>query len=448
MHQRTSETTAAQIRQITREAYTYAYPMVDAYRIEYAYFVAKGNPEYKGAWNVIHNIPRVYTPKDKAVQTPNSDTPYSMVGMDLRTEPIVLTVPRISADRYFSIQLVDAYTFNYAYIGTRATGNDGGSFMIVGPKWNGATPAGITSVIRCETELAVAIYRTQLFDPSDLDNVKAIQAQYQVRPLSAFLGVTGPPPTEEIVFPLPLSVDEQKTSLEIFGLLNFLLQFCPTHPSETKLMERFASIGIGAGKPFDVARFSDEQQQAMRDGIADAWAEISVLQQKVMSKEIASGDLFGTRDALKNNYAYRMIAAILGIFGNSKEEAMYPVYTSDADGAPLDGTQKYTLRFAPGQLPPVKAFWSITMYEMPSSLLVDNPIDRYLINSPMLPTLNKDTDGGITIYVQNTSPGADRESNWLPAPAGPFRIFLRLYGPQEAALNGAWQMPPLQRVER
>ena len=183
--------TPDEARTIAKEAYIYGYPMVDSYRIQHAYFVEIGNPEYKAPWNQIKNMPRVFTPDDKAVQTPNSDTPYSMLGLDLRTEPIVLTVPRIEKDRYYSIQLIDAYTFNFAYIGSRATGNEAGSFLIAGPNWNGETPRGVKKVIRSETEIVLAAYRTQLFDPSDLDNDKKIQAGYQVQPLSAFLGRRG-----------------------------------------------------------------------------------------------------------------------------------------------------------------------------------------------------------------------------------------------------------------
>ena len=179
-------------RDIAKEAYIYGFPMVDSYRIQYAYFVDRDNPEFKAPWNQIDNIPRVYTPEDKAIQTPNSDTPYSMLGMDLRAEPIVITVPPIEKERYFSVQLIDAYTFNFAYIGSRATGNDGGSFLIAGPNWKGEAPKGVKKVIRSETEFVIAAYRTQLFNPGDLDNVKKVQAGYKAQTLSAFLGTAAP----------------------------------------------------------------------------------------------------------------------------------------------------------------------------------------------------------------------------------------------------------------
>jgi hypothetical protein len=149
---------------------------------------------------------------------------------------------------------------------------------------------------------------------------------------------------------------------------------------------------------------------------------------------------------MKNNYLYRMGAAALGIYGNSREDAIYPVYLVDESKEQLSGASKYTMRFAPGQLPPVNSFWSLTMYKMPESLLVANPINRYLINSPRLPQLVKDAEGGLTLHIQNESPGKDKEANWQPAPKGPFRMFLRLYWPKEEALDGRWKNPPLKKI--
>jgi hypothetical protein len=439
--------TAAEAREITKEAYVYGFPIVDNYRIQYAYFVDSKNPEYKGPWNQIVNIRRVYTPADTAIQTPNSDTPYSFVGLDLRAEPIVLTVPAIEKDRYFSVQLIDSYTFNFDYIGSRATGNDGGSFLIAGPGWKGKTPEGVKKVIRSETDFAFAVYRTQLFNPNDLDNVKKVQAGYKAEPLSAFLGQPSPPAVPAVDFIKPLTPDEEKTLPDFFSILNFVLQFCPTDPSETELMARFAKIGVGAGKTFNASKLPSDVKAAVEQGMADAWADFETLNTRFNSGEVTSGDMFGTRAYLKNNYLYRMAAAVLGIYGNSKQEAMYPVYAIDAVGQKLDGANRYTVRFPLDQLPPVNAFWSLTMYELPSSLLVANPINRYLLNSPMLPQFVKDADGGVTFYVQNQSPGKDKKPNWLPAPKGSFVIAMRLYWPKPEALDGTWKQPPMTKTQ-
>src|SRR6266403_844506 len=413
---RGADVTPAEARAIAKEAYIYGFPLVDNYRIQYSYFVDRQTPEFKAPWNQLVNTPRVYTPADTAIQTPNSDTPYSWLGMDLRAEPLVLTVPPIEKKRYFSVQLIDAYTFNFDYIGSRATGNGGGSYMIAGPNWKGELPKGVMKVIRSETEFVFALYRTQLFNPDALDNVKKVQAGYKAQTLSALLGTAAPKAAPVIDFIAPPTAAEEKTSLQFLNILNFVLQFCPTNPSETELMARFAKIGVGAGKTLDASKLSPEMKAAIEQGVADAWVDVGELEKRFAAGKVTSGDVFGTREYLKNNYLYRMGAAVLGIYGNSKQEAMYPYYTVDEAKQKLEGANRYTLRFAPGQLPPVHAFWSLTMYELPQSLLVANPINRYLINSPMLPQLNRDADGGLTLLIQNESPGKDKEANWLPAP--------------------------------
>jgi hypothetical protein len=441
-----SDVSPSEVRAIAKEAYIYGFPLVDNYRAEYAYFVDRQDPDFKAPWNHIANIPRVFTPVDVAVQTPNSDTPYSWLGLDLRAEPIVLTLPPMDRkDRYYSVQLTDAYTFNFDYLGTRTTGNEGGSYAVAGPGWKGETPKGVKKVLHSETELIILVYRTQVFDPGDIENVKKIQAGYKVEPLSAFLGTPLPDPAPAIDFIKPLTPETQKTSLDFFNIMNFVLQFCPTVPSETELMARFAKIGIGAGKTFDASKLSPEMKTAIEQGRADAYAAFAGGVKQLNEGSLTSGDLFGAREAMKNNYLNRWLGTI-GIYGNSKEEALYPIYRIDADGQKLSGASRCTIRFAPGQFPPVNAFWSLTMYELPASLLIANPLDRYLINSPMLPQLQRDADGGVTLLIQNESPGKDKGANWLPAPKGPFAMYMRLYWPKEEALEGKWKAPPLKRV--
>ena len=443
-----SDVTPEEARAIAKEAYIYANPLVDSYRAMYSWFVDKQSAEFKAPLNRIGNVPRVFTPDDKAVQSANSDTPYSFLALDLRTEPYVLTVPKIETDRYFSIQLIDLYTHNFDYIGSRTTGNDGGRFLIAGPGWKGSTPKGITKVIRSETELVLAVYRTQLFNPSDIDNVTKIQAGYKVQTLSQFLNTTPPTPAPKVDFIEPLTIADQKTSLEFFNILNFVLQFCPTHPSEVDLMNRFAELGIGGNQTFDADKLSPELKEAIEAGMADGQNEYTDFKKTSFDTgEVPPRDIVGSREYLNNNYLYRMAADQLGIYGNSKEEAVCPFYTTDSNGQLLDGSKNnYILQFEAGKFPPANAFWSMTMYELPSSILYANPLNRYLINSPMLPDLKLDDDGGLTLYIQHDSPSVDKESNWLPSPNGPFSMVLRIYWPKEAVLDGSWQKPPLNAV--
>ena len=437
----------AEVRAIAKDAVIWGFPLVDSYRVQYSYFVDRGGAEYKAPWNTLVNNARVYTPDDKAIQTPNSDTPYSFVGADLRAEPLVITVPAIDKGRYYSVQFIDMYTFNFAYVGSRATGNGAGSFLLAGPDWNGTKPANVKSVIHSETEFAFLLIRTQLFNPGDIDNVKRIQAGYKVQTLSQFLGKPAPATAPAINFPKPLTADAERTSLDFFSILNFVLQFCPTNPSEAALRARFAKIGINAGKKFDPAALTPGMRQAYQDGMAEAWKAFADFKATQLDTGLSSSaDGFGTRAFLKDHYINRMASAALGIYGNSKDEAIYPVYFIDADKQKLDGTHRYAMHFAPGQLPPVNAFWSLTMYQLPASLLYANALNRYLINSPMLPNLKRDADGGLTLYVQHDSPGADKEANWLPAPGGPFFVAMRLYWPKPDALNGKWTAPPLQKT--
>src|SRR5258707_6949841 len=208
-----------EVRAIAKDATIWGFPLVDSYRVQYSYFVDRGGVEYKAPFNTLVNNARVYTPDDKAIQTPNSDTPYSFVGADLRAEPLVITVPAVDKGRYYSIQFIDAYTFNFAYVGSRATGNGAGSYLLAGPNWKGPKPAGIKSVISCETEFAFVLYRTQLFDSADIENVKKIPAAFQVQLLSEFLGKPAPPAAPKIDFLQPLTAEQERSSLKFYNEL-------------------------------------------------------------------------------------------------------------------------------------------------------------------------------------------------------------------------------------
>jgi hypothetical protein len=433
----------AETRVVAKEAYLYGYPLVDNYRVIYTYAVNKSSPEYKGPFNeIVHNT-RLSSPDDKTVQTPNADTLYSVLAYDLRAEPLVITLPPVEKERYYSAQFVDLYTFNFDYLGTRTTGNGGGVYLLAGSSWKGEPPKNVARVIRSETDIGLVLFRTQLFYPEDIAKVKAIQAGYKVQPLSAYIGKAAPRLALPIEYLEPLSRADQRTESQFFNELSFALQFCPVHPSEKDLRMRFDKIGVKAGNRINIPVLDFPTKLALTDGMADG--------QRDILSQIATGgsytNAYGTREFLKNNYVLRAAGAQAGIYGNSKEEAIYIPYDKDFDNLPLDGKKKYILKFAPGQLPPANAFWSLTMYELPSRLLVTNALKRYVINSAMVPNLKQDADGGTTLYIQHNSPGVDKESNWLPAPATKPWMVLRLYLPKPEAIDGTWQVPTLQAVK-
>ena len=442
-----------QVKAIAEEGFIYGLPIVMNYAVMYEYSVDKESRQYKAPFNQIKNEARVFTYKDTAVVTPNSDTPYSFVWLDLRAEPMVLTVPAVDKDRYYSVMLEDGNTFIYGYIGSRSTGFEAGSYMIVGPGWEGEKPAGIKEIFQSTTDFGLTGFRTQLFNPDDMPNVVKIQAGYKAEPLSDFLGKPAPAAAPEIDFP---KIDKAMMKTNFFDYLAFNLQFAPAGPEEKEIRDKLASIGVVAGEKFDMASLSPEQQAAVAEGMQAGEAKIKeYLATKLISLggwDIAS--YFGDRAHYNGDWLLRAAGAVAGIYGNDSVEAAYPLTRKDTDGDPLDGSKhNYTLTFPAGQLPPVNAFWSVTMYDGKTQFLIKNPIDRYLINSPMLPEMNKNDDGSLTIYIQKDNPGADKQSNWLPAPDGPIYIAMRLYWPKTEAPSilpvgkGTWKPPGIQKAD-
>jgi hypothetical protein len=432
---------------IAEEGFIYGLPIVMNYAVMNEYSVNKNSGQYKAPFNQIKNEARVFTHKDTAIITPNSDTPYSFAWLDLRAEPIVLSVPAVEKPRYYAVMLEDGNTFVYGYIGSRATGNDAGDYMVVGPDWNGTTPPGIKKVFQSTTQFSLAGYRTQLFNPADMDNVKNIQASYKVQTLSAYLKQPAPPASPAVAFP---EIDKEMVKTNFFEYLDFSLQFAPAGPEEKEIRTKLARIGVGPGKTFD---FKDlplnhklEIGLGMKDGEAKVDKYLSDEQKLINGWKISS--LFGDRAFFHGDWLLRAAGAKGGIYGNIAEEATYPFTKTLANGEALDGSKyNYTLTFAAGQFPPVNAFWSVTMYDAKTQLLTENPINRYLINSPMLPGLKKNADGSVTLYIQNKTPGADREANWLPAPNGEIYLVMRLYWPKAEPPSilppgsGTWQPP-------
>jgi len=443
----------SETRAIAEEGFIYGLPIVMNYAVMYEFVIDKKSGQYKAPFNHINNEARVFTYKDTAVVTPNSDTPYSMVWMDLRAEPIVLSVPAVEKKRYYSVQLNDGNTFNYGYIGSRATGNGAGNYMVVGPDWKGPTPKGIKKVFRSTTQFSLAIYRTQLFDPKDMPNVVKVQKGYKVRPLSAYLKKKAPPAAPKINFP---KIDKELVKKNFFEYLDFALQFAPAGPEEKEIRAKLARIGIGPGKTFNFKDLSLEHKievgLGMKEGEKKVVDKLALGAKDINGWAIASW--FGDREFYHGDWLMRAAGAKGGIYGNDAIEATYPLLLKDDKGEKADcGKHNYTLTFPAGQFPPVKAFWSVTMYDGKTQLLIKNPINRYLINSPMLPQMKKNKDGSLTLYLQHKSPGKSKESNWLPAPNGPIYVAMRLYWPKTTppsvlpAGEGTWSPPPLVRAK-
>ena len=443
----------SEAKAVAEEGFIYGLPIVMNYAAVYDYFVDRNSGQWKAPFGEIHNEHRVFTYKDTSVVTPNSDTPYSMLALDLRAEPYVLSVPAVEKERYYSVQLCDWNTFNYGYIGSRATGNGAGDYLVVGPDWRGETPAGITKTFRSSTQFTVLIYRTQLFNLQDIPNVEKVQAGYRAQPLSAYLHQSPPPSPPPVNFP---KIDKQLAKENFFEYLDFSLQFAPAGREEKDIRAKLARIGIGPGKTFDFNELSREHKievaLGMRDGEDRVEEAVAKLGKNINGWRVYSA--FGGRDFYHGDWLLRAAAAQAGIYGNDAVEAVYPFAKALADGSELDGSKhKYTLTFAKGQLPPVNAFWSVTIYDGKTQLLIRNPIDRYLINSSMLPGLKKNADGSVTIAIQTDPPGSDRESNWLPAPNGPIYLVMRLYWPSATppsilpAGDGTWSPPGIQRTD-
>jgi hypothetical protein len=440
-------------KDIAEAGFIYGLPIVMNYGVMYEYAVDRNSGQFKAPFNQIKNEPNVFTYRDTAIPTPNSDTPYSFVWMDLRAEPIVLSVPAVDPKRYYSVMLCDGNTYNYGYIGSRATGSEAGDYMVVGPDWKDATPPGIKKVFRSSTQFSVAGYRTQLFNPDDIDNVKKVQAGYKVQTLSAYLKQ---PATAAAAMAIDFpKIDKELVKTNFFEYLDFALQFAPAQENEKEIRAQLARIGVGPGKTFNFKDLSLEDKLevvlGMKEGdrkVDEAVANAG----KAVNGWRVSG-LPGDSAHYNGDWLMRAAAAKAGIYGNDPAEATYPITRIDSDGQTLDGSKNnYTLTFPLGQQPPVSAFWSLTMYDGKTQLLIENPINRYLINSPMLPGMKTNADGSLTLYIQNKSPGADKEANWLPAPNGTIYLVMRLYWPKTEAPSilppgeGTWQPPGIKRV--
>lgn len=436
-----SELTAAEARAIAEEAFIYAYPMVHGYRAIHWLGVRKGG------FNRLDHYRKIIDPSDDLnleVQI-NVDTLYTLVPVDLRDEPMVLTVPEI--DRYFSIQFADFYTHNYAWLGTRTTGQHGGNYLLAQPGWSGETPPGITAVIPTETWITYFVVRILCRDKNDEANVNALQDQFAIQPLSRFLGKSEKPVTDA-GWPWPSK--QMLTGLPTFSYFNFLLKLAPPRDDERDLMAQFERIGIAPGKEFDIEQFAPEIRTAIEQGAVGALERIRERCRNIGRREngwFLVPRIRGDRNLLSGSSEKRFtraVQAMFGIYGTDIEECVYFPARYDADDQLLDaGAYNYRLHFP--EPPPVDGFWSITVYESDTEFLVKNEIGRYALGDRS--DLLRDADGGFTLYLQHQPPATALSRNWLPVPAKELLVVLRLYIPRQPVINGTYVPPGIERAE-
>jgi hypothetical protein len=381
------------------------------------------------------------------VVSPNADTLYSFSWLDLSKEPLVLSLPD-TGDRYYLMQMLDGWTNVFASPGTRTTGNKKGDYAIIGPNFTGTLPDGVKE-IKSPTSLVWIIGRTQTNGKSDFAAVCALKAQYKLTPLSAW-GKPYTPPSDVTVDPkidVKTPPVEQVAKMEagaFFSRLADLLKDNPPAAADKEMVEHLAKIGIVPGQPFVLAKLDESLAKGLERGAAAGRNSIVSEAKRPQGKVVNGWDMMMDIGRYGTNYPFRAVVALVGLGANLPEDAIYPHAKSDSDGRPLSGANRYTIHFAKGQLPQVGAFWSITMYNS-KQFFVDNPIDRYAIGDRDKLKFNE--DGSLTLYFQNDSPGKDWESNWLPAPKDSFNLFMRLYWPKKAILDGAWNPPAVKRVE-
>jgi hypothetical protein len=437
---------------IAEEGFIYGLPIVMNYAVMYEFAVDAKGSQFKAPFNQIINMHRLAAPEDTAVPTPNSDTLYSFLWFDLRAEPMVISVPAVPKERYYAVQLIDGNTYNYGYIGSRATGSEPGDYLVVGPDWKGEKPVGIKKVFTSTTPFVLTLFRTQLFNPGDIPNAEKVQTGYKAQPLSAFLKQPAPPATPKIDF-LPATAQGIKENF--FDYLSFALQFVPPSAEDKEIRAKLARIGVGDGRKFDFKDLPLAHKLEVGLGMKDGDEKVDKFLASGM-KNIngwSIGLFFGDRAFYSGNWLLRAGAVKAGLYGNDAAEATYPFCRTTATGETLDGSKhNYTLTFPAGQLPPVNSFWSVTMYDGKNQLLIKNPLNRYLINSPMLPDMKKNADGSLTLYIQKDTPGADKEANWLPAPNDTIYLAMRLYWPKTEAPSilppgeGTWKPPGIVRA--
>lgn len=428
-------------REIARQAYVFAYPMLENLRTMTLQAVLPGS------FNRFEHSEGLLGPEFREIVRPNNDTVFSAAWLDLRAEPVIIQIPTI-CERYYSLQFVDMFTHNFAYAGTRTTGCGAGTFLIAGPKSSAEVPASVDKVFTSEGNFVLCLVRISINPEilSEFDAIHKIQERFLVQPLSSFCGYEAPEPIRIDVF--PVFRQERAESAGFISYLNFLLGQLEIHPSEKALIERFGLIGIGPNLPFDESDLNSEIRAAIEQGVEDA-IEIILRPDELLGTTKNGWSLtnrvFGNRNQMQGKYEIRASAAYIGLYGNDLEEAYYPISYADADGKSYDGSKyNYLIHFESHEIPPVGpgGFWSITIYDE-DQFMVPNPMNRYSIGDRS--RLSYNDDGSLDIYIQHASPGVDHENNWLPAPDGKFSLSLRMYMPSPRALDPLYCPPGVEK---
>lgn len=444
-HQRsTRDGSSVEGSRLVADAYIFGYPLVV---MDVTRRVATSVPyptESRAPINQFIHMRAFPDPSFTDVVSPNADTLYSVAWLDLTSGPMVLSLPEMG-DRYYVMQLLDAWTNVFASPGTRTTGGRRGDFAIVGPRWTGTLPKGMHE-IESPTNVAFLIGRTKTNGTADYASVHAIQDHYALTPLNAWGMLRRPPLGELFVDPTidtgipPVEQVARMDTTTFFSTLNTLMMSNPPSLADAPALERFAPLGVGPGRSLDRAGWGPAFDVGSRQARARLIEESARPHGRVVNGwEVAPANIgrFGT------DYLLRAVVAMFGLGANLPEDAVYPRATRDSEGRPLRGSKRYIVRFRKGDLPPVRAFWSLTMYN-DKQRFVENPLGRHAIGDR--DTLAFDSDGSVTVFVQHDSPGTAHEANWLPAPDEPFNLVMRLYWPTPAILDGAWRPPPVQCV--
>jgi hypothetical protein len=431
---------------IAVDAYVYLYPLVtmDVTRRQITN-MAPGKGVLGGPMNMFVNV-EAFPPADfKAVVRPNFDTLYSSAFLDLTREPVVVSVPDTNG-RYYLLPMLDMWSDVFASPGSRTTGTHAANFLITPRGWSGTVPANVTP-IEAPTPYVWIIGRTKTDGPADYDAVHSIQAGYKIKPLSEW-GMSPKPievkldPSVDMKTPPKTQVDTMSAD-KYFGYAAELLKLHPPHLTDQPIVAQMKRMGFEVGKSFDMGKAAPVMRKALEDAPVAAQKLMEWKLPTIARVENHWSMNTDTMGVYGDYYLKRAIVAQIGLGANLPEDAIYPQSLGDESGRPLDGESKYTLHFGKGATPPVNAFWSITLYDR-EGYQVPNSLNRFAVSSWM--PFKNNSDGSLDLYIQNESPGKDKEANWLPAPKGPFNLTMRLYAPKSEALTGRWNAPPITRM--